>query len=86
MWEMMIKAGLGKLPLPKPTAAWLVEQMDSNRITALPILPAHFAELEKLPAPHHDPFDRMLIAQALHERMPVLSVDPLLKKYGVRTL
>jgi len=86
IWEMMIKAGLGKLPLPSPTAAWISRQMDLNRIAALPILPAHAGELEALPPLHRDPFDRMLIAQARYEKMPILTADPMMRKYGAKTL
>lgn len=86
VWEMLIKAGLGKLPLPTPHSSYIFKQMESNRLTYLGIRPAHFTELESLPPLHRDPFDRMLVAQARAERMPVATVDPLLRRYGVKIL
>jgi PIN domain nuclease of toxin-antitoxin system len=86
IWEMIVKAGLGKLPLPSPASAWISKQMDMNRILALPILPSHVAELETLPPIHRDPFDRMLAAQARYEKMPLLTADPMMRKYGAKIL
>jgi len=86
VWEMLIKAGIGKLPLPAPAAAYLARQMEKNRVGSMGIRQAHFAELESLPPLHRDPFDRLLVAQARAEKMPVLSVDARLKQYGVKVL
>jgi PIN domain nuclease of toxin-antitoxin system len=83
VWEILIKAGLGKLPLPAPAAAWLVREMEENRITPLSIRISHQTELERLPGLHRDPFDRMLVAQARAEKMPILSADPEIRKYDV---
>ena len=84
LWEILIKTGLGRLPLPQPAAAYLAKQMEQNRIAMLGIRAAHLEALETLPPLHRDPFDRMLVAQALSERMPMLSVDKGIKKYGVK--
>ena len=62
IWEMLIKAGLGKLPLPVPAADYLQTQLALNQIAMLGIRAQHFAELEKLPPIHRDPFDRMIVA------------------------
>jgi PIN domain nuclease of toxin-antitoxin system len=86
VWEMLIKAGLGKLPLPTPHSSYIFKQMESNRLAYLGIRPAHFTELESLPPLHRDPFDRMLVAQARAERMPVATADPLVRRYGVKVL
>ncbi len=86
LWEMLIKAGLGKLPLPEPAIEYLVRQMDQNRILLLPIRIAHLAELQKLPPLHRDPFDRMLVAQAKAEKMRMLSVDVRMRDYGVEVI
>lgn len=86
IWEMLIKCGLGKLPLPLPAADYISRQMETNRIAMLALRAGHLAELEKLPPLHRDPFDRMLVAQARAERMPVLSVDKTIKRYGVKVL
>jgi PIN domain nuclease of toxin-antitoxin system len=86
IWEIVIKASLGKLPLPKPTAEFLAKQAEKNQITILPVRLAHLAELEQLPPVHRDPFDRMIAAQARAERLPILSADPVMKQYDVEIL
>ncbi len=86
LWEMLIKAGLGKLPLPEPPAEYVLKQMEKNRIVLLPIRIAHLAELQKLPSLHRDPFDRMLVAQARAEKMRMLSVDERMREYGVEVI
>ena len=83
IWEMPIKAGLGKLPLPEPATEYLVMQVEKNRITLLPIRIAHLAELQKLPPLHRDPFDRLLVAQARAEKMRMLSADARMREYEV---
>ena len=83
LWEMLIKAGLGKLPLPEPATEYVMKQLDKNRIHLLPIRIAHLVELQQLPPLHRDPFDRMLIAQAKAEKMRMLSVDARMCEYGV---
>jgi PIN domain nuclease of toxin-antitoxin system len=86
VWEMLIKVGIGKLPLPTPAAGYIAKQMEKNRISSLAIRASHLAELESLPPVHRDPFDRMLVAQARSETMPILSADPALGKYDVAIL
>jgi PIN domain nuclease of toxin-antitoxin system len=86
VWEMLIKAGTGRLPLPTPAVAYLSKQMDKNRVVSLAIRASHMAELEMLPPLHRDPFDRMLVAQARAERMPLLSGDLKLSEYDVQRL
>ncbi len=86
IWEMLIKSGLGRLPLPAPAAPYIFKQLEKNRIGTLAIRPAHFAELETLPPLHRDPFDRLLVAQARAEKMPVMTVDASLKRYGIKVL
>ena len=86
IWEMLIKAGLGKLPLPAPAAGYIVKQMEKNRLLTLAIRLSHLAALEALPPLHRDPFDRMLVAQARAESMPILSADSNLPKYGIEVL
>lgn len=86
IWEMVIKSGLRRLPLPEPTAPYVFGQMEKNRIVVLPIRPLHFSALEELPPLHRDPFDRMLLAQAVAEGMTVLSGDDVLRNYAARFL
>ena len=86
IWEVLIKSGLGKLPVPKPAAAWIAKQMEMNRVSLLPIRPSHLAVLETLPPFHRDPFDRMLVAQANAESLSILSDDAVVRKYAVAVL
>lgn len=81
-WEVAIKSGLGRLRLDEPFSALL----GADDFTELPMTLAHAARLQQL-APHHsDPFDRMLVAQALAERATILSHDRALAPYGVPML
>ncbi len=82
VWEILIKVQLKKLPLPTPVVPYLREQLRGNNIHVLPILLDHVARLAALPPNHRDPFDRILISQSLEEGWPLLSADPLLKKYS----
>ena len=86
VWELLIKAGIGKLPLPSPHGEYILRQMELNRLTLLGIRPAHFSELESLPPLHRDPFDRMLVAQARAEEMPVATADPVFRRYHARVV
>ncbi len=86
VWEILIKTGLGKLPLPVPAADYIHRQMEKNRVTALGIQSRHLVELEKLPPLHRDPFDRMLVAQARAEKMPVMTGDRAIARYGVKVM
>ena len=86
VWEILIKTGLGRLPMPTPSTDYIVRQMEKNRIALLPIRVAHLAELETLPPLHRDPFDRMLVAQARAEKMPLLSADAAIRQYPVEIL
>ena len=86
IWEILIKTGLGKLPMPSPAASYVQKQMARNRIASLGIQPHHLAELETLPTLHRDPFDRMLVAQAKSEGMPLMTGDRTMRRYGVRLL
>ncbi len=85
-WEMAIKAALGKLRLPKEINAFLHEQLAVNAITALPVQMNHALHVYTLPAHHRDPFDRLLIAQAQLENMPIITSDAQIAKYSVKVL
>ena len=83
-WELAIKAGLGKLRLALPVKRYVVEHAAANGFRMLDIRMAHIGRVETL-APHHgDPFDRLLIAQAIEEKLPIVSADPVFRKYGVK--
>jgi len=85
-WEMMIKAKIGRLAFPEAPEKYIPDQMHQNRILGLPIQIAHALHIHRLPGHHKDPFDRMLIAQAQVERMPVITNDSLLAAYDVEIL
>lgn len=85
MWEIAIKISLSKLQLGQPLEALIPHQLRPNEIALLDITISHTAMVATLPieAGHRDPFDRTIVAQALVERMPIVSVDTVLDLYGV---
>ena len=83
LWEMCIKISLGKLSLKGGWLKTIQDEMKINAIHWLPIEMQHCAELTKLPFHHRDPFDRMLIAQAMVEDMLLLSRDVRLSDYEI---
>ena len=85
VWEMAIKAGLGRLVLPTTVEDYVMEKM-AEGFTMLPIDWPHTAAVERLPLHHRDPFDRVLAAQALQEKLPLVSSDPVFRSYGVRVV
>ena len=85
-WELAIKASLGKLRLASPVQRYVVEHMATNAFVLLNIKIAHIGRLESLPRHHGDPFDRLLIAQALAEEIPIVSADPKFDRYGVKRI
>jgi PIN domain nuclease of toxin-antitoxin system len=82
-WEIAIKVGLGKYTLPMPFETFIEHQIAVNAIDILHILPRHVALLTSLPRHHKDPFDRLIVAQAIVEQIPIISVDPIIDSYGV---
>ena len=82
-WEIAIKVSLGKYRLDEPLEDFVNRELEKNSMQILPIEPRHAAQLASLPFHHRDPFDRMLIAQALVERVAVVSRDVALDGYGV---
>jgi PIN domain nuclease of toxin-antitoxin system len=82
-WEMAIKAHTGKWQLLVPYDQLVESPFTVYGFGHLPILPAHTFRLIGLPDHHKDPFDRLLIAQALAEGIPVVSVDTRFDLYGV---
>ena len=85
-WEIAIKYALGRLDLPQSPGRYVPRRMTDSGILGLPIELAHALRIEALPPHHRDPFDRMLVAQAQIERMPLLSADPQFAAYDVRLL
>ncbi len=85
-WEIAVKAGLGKLELPDVPAKFVTGQISSNDIEVLPIYLAHAMRVHDLPEYHRDPFDRLLVAQALVEELPLISGDQEISRYPVETI
>ncbi len=75
LWELSIKIAKGKLIVPNSTILSFYEQVDRLGIAILPITRAHILRTETLPHHHGDPFDRMIIAQALEDRLTILTAD-----------
>ncbi|GMV49111.1 MAG: PIN domain protein [Nitrospira sp. OLB3] len=85
VWEISVKHGLGRLSLPSPLDQFLVEQRERHGIAVLPLHEGAVLHLHKLPQLHRDPFDRMLICQAIEHDCLLLTPDPLISQYPVRT-
>lgn len=85
-WEMAIKSALGKLSLSGSLDSFVSEQLAANSIQVLPVLMAHALHVSNLPPYHRDPFDRLLVAQAQLERMPILTNDPWIAEYPVEVI
>mgnify|MGYP000541817322 CR=1 FL=1 len=86
VWEMQIKRQLGKLSLNLPLPELIASQQQTNGLQLLPIELNHIFTLENLPQFHRDPFDRLLIAQAITEQIPLLSIDTVFDHYPVQRL
>jgi PIN domain nuclease of toxin-antitoxin system len=85
-WEIAIKVGLGKLNLGEPTRPYLERAIALNNFELLAISLEHATEVEGLPQHHKDPFDRLLIAQAIVEGIPIISADAAFDNYPVRRI
>ncbi|HEX5757248.1 MAG TPA: type II toxin-antitoxin system VapC family toxin [Arenimonas sp.] len=83
LWEIQIKAALGKLELDVPLAQIVREQVQDDRYRLLDIRAEHVLALDDLPRPHSDPFDRLLIAQSRVEGLPLVSADGVFAQYPV---
>lgn len=86
LWEMQLKISRGKLTLSRPLAEVVTAQCQANGLQLLGIEPAHVFRLGGLPFHHNDPFDRMIIAQALVEGMTIITSDGEFGPYGVAVL
>ena len=86
MWEMQIKAQIGKLHLPLPVKEFVTVQRNLNNIRSWPVLERHIWALDSLPMHHKDPFDRLLIAQAITENWWLVTADAIFAKYPVQIL
>jgi PIN domain nuclease of toxin-antitoxin system len=84
VWELAIKSSLGKVKLEVPLAALVDSQVVALRVNLLDVQRAHALLVEELPYHHRDPFDRMLVAQAIHEGLAILSGDDAFDDYPAR--
>lgn len=85
-WEIAVKISVGKYRLHCSYEEFWQKAMQDNRISVLPIEPRHTAGLISLPFHHKDPFDRLLVAQALVEQIPLVSSDSALDAYGIQRI
>ena len=85
-WELAIKASIGKLNLSAPAGRFFAEQLSAHGFTALGIELTHIAAVEHLPQHHGDPFDRLLVAQAVVESLEIVSPDATFSRYGVKRI
>jgi PIN domain nuclease of toxin-antitoxin system len=86
VWEVSIKAALKRLELAEPPEVWVPRLLHEWGVRELPISFTHAMAVRTLPLLHHDPFDRMLIAQAQGEDLTLVTADPAIMAYDVRTI
>lgn len=86
LWEILLKTQNGKITLPQPTGPFLMSKLQFNGVRLLPIKPGHVLRIESLPNHHRDPFDRILIAQSLEEKLPVVTADRVFARYPVELI
>ena len=84
-WEINVKYGLGKLPLPLSPDKFIPKERTRHFITSLELTEQDTMHLFKLPTLHKDPFDRMLICQAIEHSLTILTPDPLIIQYPIRS-
>ena len=82
-WEIGIKVGLGKLDLGEPSRSFLPRELSYNNFELLPISLKHATMVEGLPTHHRDPFDRLLIVQAIADGLTLVSADVVFDQYNV---
>jgi len=86
VWEIALKHALGKLPLPESPRQFVPAQRTLLALTALPIEEDAVLALDRLPTLHRDPFDRLLVCQALTHGLVIVSPDPQIQQYPISTL
>jgi len=86
LWEIAIKARLGRLSVPGDPGRFVTGQLRENSFQGLPVTATHALGVWSLPDHHQDPFDRMLVSQALAEGMTLVTADRQIGRYGVETL
>ena len=86
LWEVIVKHQLGRLPMPESPGVYLPMQRERHEIASLPLDEASVSQLSGLPPIHRDPFDRMLICQAIQHDLSIVTVDDWIGKYSVPVL
>lgn len=86
VWEIVVKHRLGRLPLPDRPERFVPEMREQHGIATLPLQETATLQLSRLPGLHKDPFDRMLICQAIDSGLTILTPDELIRQYPVSTL
>jgi PIN domain nuclease of toxin-antitoxin system len=82
-WEIAIKFSINKLTLPTHPEEYIISRLESNNFQILTIQLSHVIKVADLPQHHKDPFDRLIIAQSIMEKIPVISTDMKIDPYGV---
>lgn len=86
IWEIQIKISLGKLSLPRPLPDIVATQVNENQIKVMQIELSHIYTLDLLPLHHRDPFDRIIIAQAMNEKISIASIDKAFDAYSIERI
>jgi PIN domain nuclease of toxin-antitoxin system len=86
IWEAIVKYQLGKLPLPEPPETYLPKQRDLHQLSSLALDESSVVQLANLPPLHRDPFDRMLVCQALQNSLTIATVDAAVRAYSISVL
>lgn len=84
LWEIAIKHSLGRLALSLPLSQYIATHLTPSKVALLPIEIPHLLTFAQLPWHHRDPFDRLLVAQAIAENIPLISIDAVLDAYPVQ--
>jgi PIN domain nuclease of toxin-antitoxin system len=85
-WELAIKSALKRIHFTSPLGEYLPGKLESEGVEPLSVTSAHAAAVELLPLHHHDPFDRLLIAQARVEGLSLLTADKVMRRYDVEAI
>ena len=86
VWEIVVKSRLGRLPVPEPADGFISAHLEANAFQPLSITIRHALGLGSLPDHHRDPFDRILVAQAHAEEMPLVTGDEAVQAYPISTI
>lgn len=86
IWEMAIKHSIGKLSFKLPFETFIAQQLSINNFSLLDIKVSHINIVADLPLHHRDPFDRLIIAQAMTEQIPIVGTDKIFDLYSIQRL